>query len=170
MISLDREQALTAVALLLIAGAALGVAFSRSGWSDLALTEPVPGPASSDGLPLAPDALTEGAYAIAVNDQPPAITVRVSFVALAASGWVVVREESDGRPGVILGAKRFDPGTGQTGEVELLRATEEGRVYFAVLHADDGDRQFDHTKDQAITDAQGNAVLVRFVATAAKGE
>ena len=34
-----------------------------------------------------------------------------------------------------------------------------------MLHADDGDRQYDHTKDLPITDPQGNVIMMRFIAT-----
>ncbi len=88
------------------------------------------------------------------------------MVAFAVDGWVAIHEESDGKPGRILGARRFGIGINQSGSVELLRPTQEGKVYFAMLHADDGDRQFDHTKDLPLADPQGNVILMRFVAAA----
>lgn len=109
-----------------------------------------------------------GGNAIAVNDQPPGMRVEVSLVSLAADGWVVVHEDLNGKPGRILGAQRFNAGQNQTGAADLLRGIEEGRVYYAMLHADDGDRQFDHQKDLPLRDPQGNAILMRFVATAGR--
>lgn len=111
-----------------------------------------------------------GGNAIAVNDQPPGATVAVSFVTLGQSGWVAIHEEMDSKPGRIIGARRFDAGANQSGAVELLRPTEEGKVYFAMLHADDGDRQFDHQKDLPLTDPQGNVLHMRFIASAAPAE
>lgn len=104
--------------------------------------------------------------AIAVNDQAPGLTVAVNMVTLGRDGWVTVRDDSGGVPGRILGARRFDAGKGMSGEVELLRPTEEGKVYFAVLHDEDGDKSFDHTKDLPVKDQQGNMILARFVAAA----
>lgn len=115
-------------------------------------------------LPPANGMMFVEANAIAVNDQQPGLQVMVSMVALGQGGWVVIHESEDGKPGRILGAKRFDAGSGMTGSVELLRPTEEGKVYFAMPHADDGDRQFDHMKDMPLEDPQGNIVLMRFVA------
>lgn len=111
-----------------------------------------------------------GGNTLAVNDQAPGNKVAVAMVNLVKDGWVAVHEELDAKPGNILGAQRFGAGAGQSGAVELLRPTEEGRVYFAMLHYDDGDRQFDHTKDLPITDPQGNIILMRFVAASAPAE
>ena len=126
--------------------------------------------AESEGGADVSGAVLTGGNAIAVNDQTPGATVMVSFVPLAQSGWVAIHEEADAKPGRIIGARRFDAGANQSGAVELLRPTEEGRVYFAMLHADDGDRQFDHAKDLPITDPQGNSILMRFIASAAPAE
>ena len=123
---------------------------------------------TEDGDGLASGLTLTGGNAIAVSDQPPGNAVTIQMVVLATSSWVVIHEDAEGKPGRILGARRFD-GTGgkqQSGGVDLLRGTEEGRVYYAMLHLDDGDRQFDHTKDLPIADQQGNVILMRFVASA----
>lgn len=168
---MDRHQQVIVSTLLLIIGGAIGFAAGRVAergslpqWKAPEFLSPASPPASPAGI--AP----VGGNAIAVGDQAPGATVTVSFVTLAGNGWVVIHEERDGAPGAILGARRFDAGSGQSGTVELLRPTEEGKVYFAMLHADDGDRQFDHTKDLPIRDPQRNAILMRFVATASPAE
>ncbi len=127
--------------------------------------QPIPGTSSAPTPPNSGTVPT-GDYALAVSDQPPGVSVTLGMITLAADGWVVIHEEESGKPGHILGARRFSAGMNQSGSVELLRPTEEGRVYFAMLHADDGDRQFDHTKDMPIKDAGGNPIMMRFVATA----
>lgn len=111
-------------------------------------------------------AMLVGENAIAVSDQAPGSKVSVSLVTLAKDGWVVVHADRDGKPGNILGAQRFNVGANQNGEVDLLKPTEEGKVYYAMLHADDGDKMFDHTKDLPVTDPQGNVIMMRFVAPA----
>lgn len=168
----DRHQQITAVAVLLIAGGVIGFWLGRSAERG-ALPEvgqflpPAPGATSP---PPAQGTLPAGGNAIAVNDQPPGSKVAIPLLTLARDGWVVVHEEAGGWPGAILGAQRFNAGANQSGSVELLRPTEEGKVYFAMLHADDGDRQFDHTKDLPIQDPQGNTILMRFVAAAGPAE
>lgn len=106
-----------------------------------------------------------GGNAIAVSDQLPGVRVEIPLVTLAADGWVVIHEDLDGKPGRILGAQRFNAGQNQTGAVDLLRGIEGGRVYYAMLHADDGDRAFDHTRDLPLRDPQGNVIVMRFVAS-----
>lgn len=169
---MDRQQQTIVTVLLLIIGGAVGFMAGRAvergtlpAWEVPGLLSPAPSPS-----PPAVGAVLVGGNAVAVGDQAPGATVAVSFVTLVESGWVVVHEERDGAPATILGARRFDAGSNQSGTVELLRPTEEGRVYFAMLHADDGDRQFDHTKDLPIRDPQRNVILMRFVATASPQE
>lgn len=173
---MDRHQQIIATAVLLIAGGASGFQLGRvvgerafPAPRDLMRSAPAP------QQPPAPEAAGLGSVlvsgnAIAVNDQPPGLTVVISMVTLAQDGWVVIHEGENGKPGRILGARRFNAGMNQSGSVELLRPTEEGRVYFAMLHADDGDRQFDHRRDLPLADPQGNVILMRFVATASPAE
>lgn len=114
--------------------------------------------------------ITLDGNAVAVNDQTPGLQVAVAMVTLARDGWVVIHEDHDGKPGNILGAQRFNAGANQSGMVDLLRATEKEKVYYAILHNDDGDRAFDHAKDLPLTDPQGNVILMRFVVTSEPGE
>ena len=143
-----------------LAGFRLGQVNPNLGWD-----RTKPQPSLGGDIAEVSGAVLLGANAVAVNDQPPGEKVKVSFVTLAEDGWVVIHEEHQNRPGNILGAKRFNSGANQKGLVELLRPTAEGRVYFAMLYKDDGDRQFDPIKDLPITDAQGNTIMMRFVAT-----
>lgn len=162
----SQKLVLTGVIVALVAGA-IGYGIGRG---DIRLPggtarqeESVPGGLDVSGVVLA------GTNAIAVSDQPPGMQVAIQLVTLAEDGWVAVHDDLDGRPGIILGAQRFNAGANQSGAVDLLRGTEEGRVYYAVLHRDDGDREFHHQKDILLTDAQGNPVMMRFIATMSSG-
>lgn len=106
-----------------------------------------------------------GGNAIAVDDQPPGVKVEISMLTLAKDGWVVIHREVDGKPGGILSAQRFLAGENQKVTMELVKPTEEDKVYYAMLHADDGERGFDAKKDVPLTDPQGNVIMMRFVAT-----
>ncbi|MBI2055730.1 MAG: hypothetical protein HYT42_02450 [Candidatus Sungbacteria bacterium] len=111
-------------------------------------------------------AVASDGYAIRVDDQAPGNQVGIAMVTLAKDAWVVVHDERGGKPGNILGAQRFNAGANQTGAVILQRATEEGKVYYAMFHGDEGDDHvFDYKKDLPVTDSQGSAIMVRFVAT-----
>ena len=92
-----------------------------------------------------------GKNVIIVNDQPAGNQVSVALVTLEEGGWVAVHEDRNGKLGNILGAQFFPAGT-QSGAVDLLRAMEEGKMYYAILRGDDGDRQFDFTKDVPFDD------------------
>lgn len=104
---------------------------------------------------------------ITVNNQSPGKNVAVASVTMSVSGWVAIHEETSGKPARILGARRFDKGIYSDGNVELLRATESGKTYYAMLHTDDGDYAFDVKKDMPMKDASGNLVMVKFTAALA---
>ncbi len=104
-----------------------------------------------------------GTNAVAVDDQKAGDRVEVTMITLSKSGWVAIHEDINGTPGRILGARRYDPGI-YLGEVDLLRPTIAGQTYHAILHLDDGDKQFDLTKDLPIKGEDGKIVEVSFKA------
>src|SRR3990167_6515166 len=77
---------------------------------------------------------------------------------------VVASALFNGVPGNILGAQLFDS-VSNSGIVELLRGTEEGKIYYAIIRQDDGDRAFDLTKDILMTDTDGIFVSTEFKVT-----
>lgn len=111
-------------------------------------------------------ALSGAKNSLSVNDQTAGNMVSVSSAVLESAAWVAIHEDNAGKPGKILGAQMFPSGT-HSGAVDLLRATTAGGVYYAMLHADDGDHAFDAAKDMPVKDAGGNPVMVKFVATGA---
>lgn len=107
-------------------------------------------------------AVGTGMNAVSADDQPAGNTVSVA-VKVEKDAWVAVHEDTGGKPGNILGAQLFTRGT-STGQIELLRRLMAGRKYYAMLHADDGDRQFDYTKDMPLVSSAGGAIADVFIA------
>ena len=103
-----------------------------------------------------------GEGSISVLPQPAGMTVAIAQVVMPQSGWVVIHEDNAGAPGRVLGAQRFDMGT-FTGAVDLLRGTVAGGIYYAMLHADDGDRQYDTKKDPAMLSLDGTIIMTTFM-------
>ena len=101
---------------------------------------------------------------ISVKAQAAGIEVAAEQVILTNMAWVVVREDDGaGKPGKILGAQLFDAGTG-AGKVELLRGTEAGKTYYALIYSDNGDRAFDPKLDMPILDSANQPVMAMFKA------
>ena len=100
--------------------------------------------------------------AIIVSDQPAGSAVQISSLTLQNSGWVAVREDLGGSPGNILGAGWFTGGQSGPAEVRLLRGTVPGGLYYIEYRSDDGDRDFDHKKDVALPDENGDILSVSF--------
>ncbi len=98
---------------------------------------------------------------IVALDQEAGDVARIESAALDRAGWIVIYEQHEGIPGNILGAQRFESGM-WSGEVALLRPTVPDMLYYAMIHADDGDRLFDHKKDLPMYDGAGNRIQTTF--------
>lgn len=104
-----------------------------------------------------------GINTVSANDQPAGESVSV-VVKAEKDVWVAVHEDTGGKPGSILGAQLFTKGT-TTGTVDLLRRLMAGRKYYAMLHADNGDRKFDPKKDMPLVGSTGGVIADTFLAT-----
>ena len=102
-----------------------------------------------------------GATAVAVDEQKAGNTVAVTMLTLSNPGWVVIHEDRNGKPGNVLGATWYQAGI-HLAKVELLRSTVVGGTYYAMIHSDDGDKQFDLKKDLPLMDASGNPIMAMF--------
>ena len=95
------------------------------------------------------------------------MSVAIALFTIPVNGWLVVHEDANGKPGNVLGAHYVKAGADQSAIVKLLRGTAEGKVYYAMLHRDDGNPDdFSLARDLPVTDASGNPIMARFVATA----
>ncbi len=103
---------------------------------------------------------------IIMSDQYPGNVVYVSSVTLANGGWVEIHKDNNGVPGAYIGSAYFDKGI-NPGKITLTESTVEGGIYYAMLHADDGDKIFDATKDLPIKDSKGNIIMKLFRASSA---
>lgn len=86
---------------------------------------------------------------VRVGNQKAGSTVSVDMVDVAAPGvWVVIAEMRDGEVWRALGAARVK-GPASDLTVKLLRPTEAGKQYSAILYRDDGDEKFELHGDSA---------------------
>lgn len=109
--------------------------------------------------------VAEDDVSLVIVDQPADTRVVVSMIILKRSGWIAVHDlNADDSFGKILGARHFEEGQSFAQTVALLRATEEGKRYALVLHADDGDAKFDHTTEVPAKDKKGKFVFEAFTA------
>lgn len=104
---------------------------------------------------------------IQMADQNPGKLVVVAQAVLDAPAWVVIRDSVNGKPGNVLGARLFDKGK-NSGLIQLLRATEVGKQYIAVLHAYSGVKKpFDVKSDLPLKNQNGDSVMAAFSVTKA---
>lgn len=153
------------------------VAASSEADNTAALGELAGDTTSDAGTPLSGEdnvalsVVATGENILVVSNQPAGNKVVISMVSVGANGWVTVRETgADGALGNILGARRFNAGKYFGETVELLRDTKEGRVYATVLHADDGDGEFEYASEVPVKDKEGNLISGTFTATELSAE
>src|SRR4051812_33185945 len=101
---------------------------------------------------------------IVVSDQYPGNVVYVSSAQLANGGWVEIHKDNNGTPGAIIGSTYVEKGISPV-KVTLTEKTQDGQLYYAMLHSDDGDKKFDATKDLPLKDSNGNVIMKAFRAT-----
>lgn len=114
-------------------------------------TDLAPSPAAKPAmehaeLPVPPSIPVNTRVGLSVPDQKAGNAVEVDKIETTASIWVAIYDERDGKPGWILGARRFRPGD-VGGAIELLRPTQAGATYYAALLNDDGDESFNRLTD-----------------------
>ena len=100
---------------------------------------------------------------VALSDQSAGSQVALAKVVFDRIGWIAIYEDNEGAPGRILGAQIFDKGE-NAGVVELLRPTEVGMTYYAIMHSDSGDRRFDLADDPQMAGPSGKVVSQTFKA------
>jgi len=123
---------------------------------------------SEDAIKKPVSLIAQGENTLVTSDQSAGDSVLVSLILINADGWVAIHEGGDGDLSpLILGARRFAAGKYFGERIELLRNTEEGQYYFAVLHADNGDGVFDYETETPLRDGYGDIIKSAFFATSA---
>ncbi len=103
---------------------------------------------------------------LTIEDQDAGNSVLVSNLSLSEKRWVVIHEETNGKPGNILGARLFFEND-TDGEVDLLRETKENSKYYAILYKvaerdKEQDRIFDTDRDLPLVKENGEMKTVVF--------
>jgi len=102
--------------------------------------------------------------AVMVSNQVAGGQVVIDSIVLPENAWVAVRKNDDGREGNTLGAKYFAKGTHANVIVKMVKPTEAGQSYWAVIVKDDGDIKYDRKTDANYTKTTGESVGAQFSA------
>ncbi len=100
--------------------------------------------------------------AIIVRNQLAGMSVVVEKAVFEEDGWLVIHEGTASHIGNALGAARFDKGE-HSGNVELLRTTEVGITYRAILYRDNGDKVFSLETDFPFLQNGNQPILTTFI-------
>lgn len=96
-----------------------------------------------------------------VPDQSPGKIATINELNIGRSVWIAIHEDREGKPGKILGARRFPSGQSKNGQIELLREMTAG-LHYAIVHEDDGVLGFNHASDMPVIE-NGLPVMARFL-------
>ncbi len=142
----------------------IGVVVLNKGDSTDTPVTPVDGTSTSTSTSTSTPSSVSANRFISLTDQFPGNVVNVSSVQLSAPAWVVIHKDEAGKKGAVIGSTLAPQGTGPV-SVKLISPMVDGGMYYAVLHADNGDKRFDATKDAQIKDAVGNFIMRTFKAS-----
>lgn len=109
------------------------------------------------------ESIPDPSGAVTVHDQLAGESVLVESVTVPPPGvWVAVREVNGSTLGNVLGATRVG-GPQLDVRIALLRQTVANHAYVVQLYRDDGDGEFNVTKDSAYVDFDsGKTVIAPF--------
>lgn len=163
---------------LLTAGVLAGVILGYAIFGDQTVLAPISRPNSNKTSALDKTATGEKKEAAAgvpkidstqinVAEQIPGDVVLVKSVAMETAGWVAIHDDAAGLPGNILGAYYLPAGIHEDQQIPLLRSLAEDHSYIAVIHNDNGDKEFDYKTDLPRLDPNNNLLEASFAVAAA---
>ncbi len=118
-------------------------------------------PPSSPVADVAPQAAPLGSNGIIVEDQKAGAEVKIGNVVLAKQGYVVIHADANGSPGKIIAASAL-LNAGETRDVIVKTTIEPGVSYWAMLHADNGNKKYSEAEDQPVPDKNNAIIMKRF--------
>lgn len=117
-----------------------------------------------------PSTLLEGGNAIMVEEQAAGDIAYIDLAVLEEPGFVVVYAvNADGSQGELVGhSDYYQKGQSEDVPVEIDPAMKTGETYIAILHGDDGDKDFGSgVEDKPLKDEDGKEVSMKFKVGAA---
>ncbi len=135
------------------------VATSTAATTTITKASVTPGTTGLPDASLIPKNVTNG---LAAADQVTGEFVAVTDMHITADTWVTVYDDVNGQPGRVMGAwlERAISASPKTIVPLLSRKTESGKRYYVALIKDDGDMEFDLSKDRPTADSP----VVSFIA------
>jgi len=116
------------------------------------------------GVTLKTVQITSG-NTIKVSNQAAGVSVITNSASLVKSGYIVIHELKDGKLGPVIGHSALQKsGAFKKVVVRLDRPSVSGEILFAMLHDDDGDRNYEFPGDDVPTkNNTGEIVVVPFL-------
>jgi hypothetical protein len=162
----ERKEVVIGVILALVVGLLIGYGWGRqSAGGGLMMSTKVVATSTAQtstkliGSTKAPTntVIAEG-NSVNVVDQTAGMSVTVKSVTLSQAGWVAVRDSS----GATLGAALFAPGTHNNVSVPLLKSTQSGKNYQALIYFDDGTKTFSLKMETIVLNPDGSVAGATF--------
>jgi len=93
--------------------------------------------------------------------NPTSVAVLIREVSLIEPGFIVIHEDLNGQPGKILAVSDLlQPDRYQN--ISIVMDFEAGETYFAMLHQDNGNGQFNQETDLPAKNMNGQTVMTNF--------
>lgn len=109
--------------------------------------------------------VVKGGNSLTVDKQEPGELVILRLAVLTEPGFVVIHKSTSAvTPGEFIGHSDYLPaGQHEDVEIEMDNPIKAGEVYFAMLHGDNGDKDYgSESEDKPLKDSKGDVVVQKF--------
>ena len=101
---------------------------------------------------------------IYIGKKNPGKNIDIDVVILRKGGFVIIYENTFEPTGELLAISKYlSAGEHVRVPLHLFREAKDGEVFTAMLHADDGDKIFDLSKDVPVRDDKGEGVYTELI-------
>jgi len=102
--------------------------------------------------------------AVVATEQKPGNSVIMTQVFLAAPGYVVIHEDSNGKPGAAVGVSGLLPAGESTNvQVMLTQSTKDGETLWSMLHVESSNNStYDDGVDMPVESRLGGPIMGQF--------
>ena len=101
---------------------------------------------------------------IYIAKKNPGRNIGIDVVILKKAGFVIIYENTFEPTGELLAISKYlSAGEHTKVPLRLFREAKDGEVFTVMLHADDGDKIFDLSKDAPVRDDKGGGVYTELV-------
>ncbi len=118
-------------------------------------------PATSSSTQTPPRASASASNSIKLESQQKGSTIVVDDVTLTKPGYIVIHQDTNGKPGLILATSDLLP-AGESQHKTITLPLGVGKTFWAEIRTDNGDGKWNEAMDLAAASSTDSSTIVSF--------